>query len=237
MPADHAMEAALGALVGQCLLELADVADRALDLVLEPGRQRPVAVAPALAPVVEPAIEGEGELVGRVAEEGQPAVVAGDHVELVAVQDQQAAAVGGQVLGFVDQADVAQHQIRITAQALIVVAGDVDHLGAAPAHVDQPADHVGVALRPVHAAAQLPAVDDVTDQVDPLGGITLEKGIQAFGLAIAGSEMHVGDPQGTHGLLAFGRERLGTGHRRPPTGFPDGAAAPCKRDDRAKAGR
>ena len=194
MTADHAIEAALDALVGDGLLEVADKVHRTLDLVLEVGRQRPVAVAVAAAPVVEPAVEGQGQLIGRIAKKGQPAVIAGDHVELVAVDHQQAPSIGGDVLGLIDQLDIAQHQAGIAAQELVVVAGDVDHLGAALAHGQQAADHVAVALRPVHPAAQAPAIDDIADQIDAVGVIALEKGRQVFGLAIPGAQVHIGNP-------------------------------------------
>ncbi|MNJ79734.1 hypothetical protein D3C77_778510 [compost metagenome] len=64
MAADHAIQATLHALVGDGFLEVADEVHRRLHLVLEVRRQRPVAVAPALPPVVEPAVEGQGEFVG-----------------------------------------------------------------------------------------------------------------------------------------------------------------------------
>ncbi|MNO96293.1 hypothetical protein D3C76_879580 [compost metagenome] len=165
--------------------------------------------------MIEPAVEGQGEFVGRVTEKRQPAMVTGDHIELVAVYHQQVPAVGGDVHGFVDQLDVAQDQLRIAAQEFVVVAGDVDHLGATLAHGQQAADDVGVRLRPVHAAAQFPAVDDVADQVDLVRVITLEELRQMLGLAIAGAQMHIGNPQGPHTLLTTGFGELGAGHGQP----------------------
>ncbi|MNH11293.1 hypothetical protein D3C79_708020 [compost metagenome] len=177
--------------MGNRLFEITDEADCGLDLVLEVRRQRPVAIAITGAPMVEPAVEGQGEFVGGIAEKSQPAVVTGDYIELVAVNHQQAPAIGGQVLGLIDQADIAQHQLGVTPQEFVVIAGDIDHLGAALAHGQQAADHVGVRLGPVHAAAQLPAIDDVADQVDLIGLIALEELRQVLGLAIARSQVHV----------------------------------------------
>lgn len=68
-----------------------------------------------------------------------------------------------------------------------MVAGDVDHLGAALAHGQQAAQHVGVGLGPVDAAAQLPAVDDVAHQIDLVGVIALEERRQVFRLTVAGA--------------------------------------------------
>ncbi|MCY1455557.1 hypothetical protein D9M71_726960 [compost metagenome] len=105
-----------------------------------------------------------------------------------------------------------------------MVAGDVDHLGAALAHGQQAADHVGVGLRPVHPAAQFPAVDDVAHQVDAVGVVLLEEARQVLGLAVAGAEVDIGDPQGTHALLAGlgldgGFQAFDAAHGRPPAGF------------------
>ncbi|MNE27256.1 hypothetical protein D3C80_1206590 [compost metagenome] len=169
--------------------------------------------------MVEPAVEGQGELVGRIAQKRQPAVVAGDHVELVAMNHQQAPAIGGQVLGLVDQLDVAQHQFGIAAQELVMVAGDVDDFGAALAHGQQTADHVGVRLGPVHAATQFPAIDDVADQVDAVRLVALEELRQVLGLAIPGTQVHVRYPQGAYALFARGSGKLGTGHRQAPGRF------------------
>jgi hypothetical protein len=120
---------------------------------------------------------------------------------------------------FVDQLDIAQHQAGIAAQELVVIAGDVDHLGAALAHGQQPADHVAVRLGPVETAAQPPAVDDVADQIELVAVVALEKGRQVFGLAIAGAKVHIGNPQGADTLLAAGFGELSAAHGRPPAGF------------------
>ncbi|RMR96104.1 hypothetical protein ALP75_201735 [Pseudomonas syringae pv. actinidiae] len=212
VPADDAVQPALDAFVGDGFLEIADKVHCTFDLMLQVRRQRPVAIAVFGAPVVQPAVEGQGEFVGRVAQKGQPAVVAGDHIELVAVDDQKAAAIGSYVLGFVHQLDVAQNKLRVTTQELVMVAGDVNHFGAALAHGQQAPNHVGVRLRPVHAAAQFPAVDDVADQVHLVRLITLEKRRQVLGLAVARAQVNVGNPQGPHTLFAAGCGELSTGH-------------------------
>jgi len=84
-------------------------------------------------------------------------------------------AIGSHVDRFADQLDIAEDQLRITPQEFIMVPGDIDHLGAALAHGQQTADHVGVGLGPIHTAAQLPAVDDVAYQVDLIGVVALEE--------------------------------------------------------------
>jgi len=53
-----------------------------------------------------------------------------------------------------------------------------------------------VRLRPVPAGAQLPAVDDVADQVDVVGVVAAQEVEQLLGLASARAEMKVGEEQG-----------------------------------------
>jgi len=70
--AHHAVHAALARLARHGGLEVADVADRALDLELEVARQAPVRQPEPGARAIEPAVELEHEFVGHVAGVGQP---------------------------------------------------------------------------------------------------------------------------------------------------------------------
>ena len=85
-----------------------DVAHRALDLQLEVLRQAPVRQAEPRAQRVEVAVEPQRELVGRVADVGQPLGALDHAVEQVAVRDPQAAAVGGAVDPLLDHLDAAE---------------------------------------------------------------------------------------------------------------------------------
>ena len=58
---------------------------------------------------------------------------------------------------------------------------------------------VVVMLRPVPAGLQLPAVDDVADEVDRVGVMVAEEVEQAIGLAAARAEMNVGNKERTEG--------------------------------------
>ena len=73
-----------------------------LTALLQVGRQRPVGQAEPPAHALNQMFERSSSVVGLVAEEGEPLGVAHDAVEAVAVDDQEAAAVGGLVDGLVD---------------------------------------------------------------------------------------------------------------------------------------
>ena len=131
-----------------------------------------------------------------VAEHGQPARVVDDAVERVAMHDQQPLAVGGDVDGLVHHLHVAERHAVVVAQRLVVVAGHVDDARALARLAQQLLHHVVVALRPVPAALQAPAVDDVADQVDLVGVVVLQEIEQELGLAAARAQMNVGDEDG-----------------------------------------
>src|SRR5262249_31697118 len=114
--ADHAVDAALGGRFGDGLLEARDVLDRVLDPQLEISRERPIRKAEALAYDVDPMVGAEGHVVGPVAQEGEPAGVAHDHVELVAMHHEKAAAVCGRVDGLAHHLDLSDAYFKETPQ-------------------------------------------------------------------------------------------------------------------------
>jgi hypothetical protein len=75
------------------------------------------------------------------------------------------------------------------AGGLVVVAGDVDHLDALAGHAQNLLHHVVVGLRPVPAALQLPAVDDVADQIEPVALDVADEVEQDLGLAASRAEV------------------------------------------------
>ena len=151
--------------------------------------------------MVEPAVEHQAELVGVITQKRQPAVAAGNHIKLIAVNDQQSTSILTLMHRLIDQLDIAQQQGRVAAQKLVVVTGYVHHPGATLAHGQHAAQHVGMGLRPVDALAQAPAVDDVTNQVKLVTVVGFEEGCQLVGLAATGAEVQVRDPQGSDALL------------------------------------
>ena len=83
----------------------------------------------------------------------------------------------------------------IVPQELVVIAGNVDDLGALARLAQHLLHEVVVRLRPVPAGFQRPAVDDISDEVDGVGIMASEKVQQSIGLRAAGSEVDVGDKQ------------------------------------------
>ena len=92
--AHHAVDAAAARFARHRVLVVVDELHGVLDLVLQVGRQRPVGQAELAAAPVEGRVDAQRRGVGPVAQDGEPARVAHDAVELVAVDDQELAAVG-----------------------------------------------------------------------------------------------------------------------------------------------
>src|SRR5690606_36803181 len=194
MAAYHAVEAPGTRLATDCRLEVADVADRPLDLQLQVPGERPVSQAQPRADRVQPMIELERDAVERVADMGEPARALDHAVEAVPVHDPEFAIVRRDMDCFVEHFDAAEEVPHEAPRELVVVAGDEDDPGPLARLAQQLLDHVIVRLGPVPLASQLPAVDDVADQVQVLAGGKAEEVQQGFGLATRRAQVQVRDP-------------------------------------------
>ena len=139
------------------------------------------------------AVHHHGRVIGVVAEIGQPALVVDDGVELVAMDDQQAPAVGCFVDGSVGNDYAAEMHALELAGELVVIAGDIGDVGALARLAQQFLHDVIVALRPVPAAPQPPAIDDIADQIDDVGVMVAQEIDQELGLRRLRAEMDVGN--------------------------------------------
>ena len=102
-----------------------------------------------------------------------------------------ALAVGRDMHGVGHHLDAAEMGAEIIAQEFVVVAGNVDQPLALARLAQQLLDHVVMGLRPVPAGFQLPAVDDVADEIDGVGLEVAQEGEKPLGLARLGPQMYV----------------------------------------------
>jgi len=123
-------------------------------------------------------------------------MVLGDLVELVAVDEEVALAVGGDVHVVALDLDVAEQRASVLARRLVVVARDEHHLHVV-ARALEDLLHEGVLRRgPVHAApAHRPEVDDVPDQEQVLRLVGLQEIEQLVRLAGRRAEVDIGDEE------------------------------------------
>ncbi len=129
-----------------------------------------------------------------------------DDVELVAVDDEIALAVGGGVDRLAPDLDAAEGQAEELAGEFVMVAGNEDHARAAPDLAQKLLHDVVVRLRPVPAAAKPPAVDDVADEVDRVRLDVAKHVEDEIGLTAARSQMKIRKEQRA---VAMGPVRFG----------------------------
>src|SRR5262245_31408857 len=158
MAADDAVDAVTLRFGRDRALVLADEVDGVLDLELGPLRERPVGEAEPAADNVQRGVAPDRDVIGLVAEQREPAGVANHDVEQVAMNDQIALAVGGDVNGAFEHIDAAEMGAIVVAQELVVIARDVDDSHALASLAQQLLHYVVMRLRPVPAGPQLPAV-------------------------------------------------------------------------------
>ena len=222
--ADHAIDAAPGGLVGDDLLEAGNVLGGVLDLVLQPGRQRPVGQAHTLSDRKQKRVGAQHQGIGAVAQMGQPLGIGDDAVETVAVQHQIAPAVGAFMDGFIDDLDAAEQAPGIVAGEFVMVAGHEDHAHAGIHLAQDFGDYMVLRERPVPAALHLPAVHDIADQEQGVAIVMGEEVGKRLGLAAAGAQMGIGDEDGAVAVEAGG---VGVGGRCGPVGNEAGEASVC----------
>jgi len=151
--AQHAVVAVAARLARQYLLEAADEADGVLHLVLQVGRQRPIAEAEPCAQRIQVAVEPQCEVIELIADVGEPLGVQDHAIGEVAVHDPETAAVGEPVLRLVAQRDAAEVQPGELAAELVVVAEHIDDTSALARLAQDLLHDVVVRLRPVEAVA------------------------------------------------------------------------------------
>ena len=110
--------------------------------------------------------------------------------------------------------DAAEREPEVVPRRLVVVAGDVDDLRALARLAQHLLDDVVVRLVPVPAALQLPAVDDVADEVQVVGFGAAQEFEQRPRLAAGRAEVGVGDEDGTESESIVPRARGSEACRR-----------------------
>ena len=148
------------------------------------------------------AIQREQAPACEAAEPNAERRAAHDGVELIAVRDEQAAAVARRVDRVARDLDVAELHARERVQVVIVVAGDVDDPRAFLALLQQQAQDLGVARGPVEALAQILDVDDVADEIEDVAARMAQEVEQQIDAAFARAQVDVGQPDGAERLMA-----------------------------------
>ena len=200
--ADDAAAVLLFRVAGDEEFEVVDEVHCPLHLRLQQRAERPVGIAERAAGKVHPLVQVERCRIGPVTEVVDPGGMLREMIEKVAVNHQQPAAVERLVDEGVSQLHVAEGLRGKWPQKLVVVARGVIDLGASLEHAEDPADDETRGVVPVERPLQLPAVDDVTDKIEPVGLDPPEKLKQLIGPAEPTAEVQIGKEQRTDPHLA-----------------------------------
>jgi hypothetical protein len=115
-------------------------------------------------------------------------------IELMAVQDEIALSIGCGVNDFTGEHNRAEIDIDKLFEEFVVVAGDIYDFGILPAFAKEFLDEHVVFIPPMPFALQLPAVNNVANQIKIFAFEFSQKIQQGIDLRVAGAEMHVRDP-------------------------------------------
>ena len=158
---------------------------------------------------IEQLVAGEDAVVQPVAEALLQVAELRLRIELVAVHDQQPAPVGGDVHRAPPHAHRGQRQAAEAAHRTIVVAGNVDDVGARATQRMQRFDHALVRGLPMRAPMrEPPQIDDVADEVKAIAAQRFEEHREFRGVAVLGSDVDVGEKGGAP---RWRRKRHGSG--------------------------
>src|SRR5271154_4778401 len=117
-------------------------------------------------------------------------------VELMTVSDQHTAAFRGAMHKIFVTFDRAEESAHHLGAALVMIAGQKNHPGPAPAPRPQLLDDGGLSGIPAPSRPYVPSVDHVTDQEEVFGAVAAQKFEQRFSLASHGAEMEIRNPDG-----------------------------------------
>lgn len=97
-----------------------------------------------------------------------------------------------------DNLDATERMRDVTSGELVMVAGHEDHAHTLAGFSQDLLDHIVVRLWPVPIVAQLPPIDDVTDQVQGFTVQSTQEVQQRLGLAPCGTEVNIRNPCGAN---------------------------------------
>ena len=173
MPADHALVAAFAGFLRHGVFEVGHKVQRLFDLAFEKRRQGPVTHAEFGPHPVEVAVQAQCPFIQSVAHIGQPFGVLHDGIEIIAVYQPQLASIQQGVCGFFHHFNATEMVLHKITREFVMVARYVDHAAAFAHPAQEFLHHIVVRLRPIPFASELPAVDDIADQIQGVAGVRL----------------------------------------------------------------
>lgn len=152
---------------------------RGFGFVFQVGRDRPIPETESAPDAVEMEIEIQNPIVEPGANAVEQPIAMRDAIELMAVQNEVAFAACGGVNDLARERHAAEIHVEKLLDEFIVIAGDVDDLRLLAAFAKQFLDQHIVAVFPMPFGFQLPAVNEIADQIK-IPAIRLAQEMQHF---------------------------------------------------------
>jgi hypothetical protein len=169
----------------------------------EPAGEGVVVTGRRVAGPAEPAVGVEEFVVDEGGELGDEAAVAFVIVELVAVDDEEAFAVGGDVDELGGDLNGAGEELRRdigqqVTHEFVVVAGGVEEFGAAVFEFGEAGEDLVVDGRPAPAVRQFATINGIANEVDGFGLEAVEQCEQLVGSTVSRAEVEVAEEESSN---------------------------------------
>lgn len=192
MPADDPVQSLIVEGIHDALLVIRDELDRILDLELHKGGEREVGPNPQKAPNgSEGTIAFQQEVVALAAQFGDPLMILCNGVVLIAMNDEITLSIRRFVDDGVLDLDIPEHVIVIIPDVFIVIPGNIDHLGVMSGLTKNLLDDRIVFLGPIDALRKGPEIDDISDQIEHIAFVVLQKVEKNIGLTLSRTNVQV----------------------------------------------
>jgi hypothetical protein len=163
--ADDALYVMLARGLHDGVLVVGDIFHRRLGFVLQVSGDRPITETEAAPEAIEKKVKIQNPVVEPCADAVEQAIEMRDSIELMAVQNEIAFPIGRRVDDFAREHHAAETHVEKLFQKFVVIAGNVNDLRFLAAFAKQFLDEHVVTVLPVPFRAQLPAVNEITDEV------------------------------------------------------------------------
>lgn len=190
MTAEDRIDSVVAGKANDGFLKFSNEADDIFDLRFHIGAERPVAEPEEPAEEIDDAVAAHEQDIADVSKVGQPAEVLDDGIEFMPMDDQDFSAVRRGVDRILADFDTGVVPVE-GREEFVVVADDVNDLGAFAALAEEFLDHIVVILGPVDSATKSPDIDQIADKVERLKFRIPEKVDQGTGIAALGSQMNI----------------------------------------------
>lgn len=194
VPTNHTGHAALAGELDHRVFIIGNVFDCGFGFQFDVRGERPITKAQAAPEAIDPDIHVQDAVVKDGADTVQKAVEMGKAVELMAVNDEVAFAIGCGVDRPFDQPHRAEAHTGKLFQKFVMIPVDKGDAGFLAVFAQQLLDEKVVFFSPIPFAAQLPAIDEITDDVEVLA-IGVAEEIEEFSdLGVFSAQVDIRNP-------------------------------------------